>query len=95
MRHGSQAYLHVDCIEAIYRLLDVEGSIELSLQDFVDLLQQAGEDDGNVLDVHNIELDNYVSVSTIYDFTVGIYQGASSLLTAVCPLEKCLSSALP
>lgn len=86
-RHGGQLYLHIDCIEAIYRLLDIDDTVELSLQDFIDLLQRAGEESGDVMDIYDVELDDWVPVSTLYDFAVGIYQGACSILTDVCPLE--------
>jgi len=69
-------------IDALHRFLKVREVLGMSFQAFVDLLQRVGEEQ-KLMDLHDVEMDDYVPLTCVKAFLDGAYTGAAQLLADV------------
>jgi hypothetical protein len=85
-RYGTQQYLHVDTLEALYHLLRVHDTLGVDFQGFFDMLQRVGEE-RRLMDLKDEEQDDWVPMGVVRDFVAGTAKGAQRLMGDICPAE--------
>ena len=86
-RYGTQQYIHVDTIEALYHLLRVQDTLGVDFQGFFDLLQRVGEE-RRLMDLKDEEQDDWVPLGVLKDFGAGAYRGAANIMRDICPVDE-------
>ena len=76
------AFVNQASIKLIYEVLHLRDTHNIEFQDFLALMQQAGEEMG-LMSVQEEKQDNYVVLAVIQSFAKNFIQGFSRLMTEI------------
>eukprot|EP00887_Chlorella_sp_A99_P007565 scaffold28.g7565.t1 len=81
-RFSRMRYVPLDTVQMLHRALRVQQQHGMDLQQFVDLLQRAGEEQ-QLLDLQDEEQDDWVPLDTVREFAGALHAGAARLMADV------------
>ena len=90
---GGSEYVGVEAVASLHQLFRLQQTQGLAFQDFLNLLQRAGEE-GGALDLDDPQQDDWVALETVRCWAGSVFAGVAKLLTDIYPAHELGSAEL-